>query len=193
MQAQLMYSRRQDTHWTQLSRWILTGNQSKGKLVFYLGKRHSLMVCSRCRGYKTLTLWTHHLGMRRMNRLATMECKREDTEMVSIFFQLFNEALAKHVGDENYKFNPSMICTDEAGAFLQAIRNVFGEEYLNRIVSFQWHFKQCAHRQLPNIRTDDQASFMFYVNRICTASTVAEYKLYASGLEEICKRNKCVK
>ena len=122
-----------------------------------------------------------------------MECKREDTEMVSIFFRLFNEALAKHVGNENYKFNPSMICTDEAGAILPAIRNVFGEEYLNRIVSCQWHFKQCAHRQLPNIRTDDQASFMFYVNRICTASTVAEYKLYASGLEEICKRNKCVK
>ena len=131
--------------------------------------------------------------MRRMNRLATMECKHEDTEMVSIFFRLVNEVLAKHVGNENYKFNPSMICTDEAGAILQAIRNVFGEEYLNRIVSCQWHFKQCAHRQLPNIRADDQASFMFYVNRICTASTVAEYKLYASGLEEICRRNKCGK
>ena len=47
-----------------------------------------------------------------------------------IFFRLFNEALAKHVGNENYKFNPSMICTDEAGAILQAICNVFGEEYL---------------------------------------------------------------
>ena len=148
---------------------------------------------SRCRGYKTLTLWTHHPGMRHMNRLATMECKREDTEMVSIFFRLFNEALAKHVGNENYKFNPLMICTDEAGAILQAIHNVFGKEYLNRIVSCQWHFKQCAHRQLPSIRADDQASFMFYVNRICTASTVAEYKLYASGLEEICRRKKCVK
>ena len=121
---------------------------------------------SHCRGYKTLMLWTHHLGMCHINRLATMECTREDTEMVSIFFWLFNEALAKHVGDENYKFNPSMICTDEAGAILQAIRNVFGEEYLNQIVSCQWHFKQCAHRQLPNIRADDQACFMFYVNRI---------------------------
>ena len=148
---------------------------------------------SHCRGYKTLTLWTHHPGMRHMNRLVTMECKREDTEMVSIFFWLFNEVLAKHVGDENYKFNPAMICTDEAGAILQAICNVFGEEYLNRIVSCQWHFTQCARRQLPNIRADDQASFVFYVNRICTTSTVAEYKLYASGLKEICKRNKCVK
>ena len=57
---------------------------------------------SRCRGYKSLMLWTHHPGMCHMNRLATMECKCEDTEMVSIFFQLFNEVLAKHVGDKGF-------------------------------------------------------------------------------------------
>ena len=70
---------------------------------------------SRCKGYKTLTLWTHHPGMRRMNRLATMECKKEDTEMVEIFFRLFNEALANFLGEEGYKFNPTMLCMDEAG------------------------------------------------------------------------------
>ena len=86
---------------------------------------------SHCRVYKTLILWTQHPGMHHMNRLAMMECKHEDTEMVSIFFWLFNEALAKHVSNENYNFNPLMICTDEAGDILQAIRNVFGEEYLN--------------------------------------------------------------
>ena len=104
-----MYSRCQDTHWTQLSRWILTGSQSKGKISL-LSREMAFFdgMHSHCRGYKTLTLWTHHPGMHRMNRLATMECKREDTEMVSIFFRLFNEALAKHVGDENYKFNPLM-------------------------------------------------------------------------------------
>ena len=148
---------------------------------------------SHFRGYKTLTLWTHHLGMYCINRLATMEYKCEDTQMVSIFFQLFNEALAKYVGDENYKFNPLMICTDEAGANLQAIHDVFDEEYLKRIVTCQWHFKQCAHRQLNKINPNNQASFMFHVNKICTASTLAEYKFYAAGFEEICKRNKCVK
>ena len=74
---------------------------------------------SRCKGYKTLTLWTHHPGMRRMQRLAMMECKKESMEMIEIFFQLFNKALANFVGDPNYKFNPSMICMDEAGANLQ--------------------------------------------------------------------------
>ena len=85
---------------------------------------------SRCKGYKTLTLWTHHPGMRRMQHLATMECKKESTEMIEIFFRLFNEALANFVGDPNYKFNPSMICMDEAGANLQGLRRVFGDAFM---------------------------------------------------------------
>ena len=53
-----------------------------------------------------------------MNRLATMECKKEDTEMVEIFFRLFNEALANFLGEEGYKFNPTMLCMDESGVNL---------------------------------------------------------------------------
>ena len=60
-----------------------------------------------------------------MNHLATMECKKEDTEMVEIFFRLFNEALANFLGEEGYKFNPMMLCMDEAGVNLQGVRNVF--------------------------------------------------------------------
>ena len=61
-----------------------------------------------------------------MNRLATMECKKEDTEMVEIFFRLFNEALANFLSEEGYKFNPMMLCMDEVGANIQGVRNVFG-------------------------------------------------------------------
>ena len=31
-----------------------------------------------------------------------MECKKEDTKMVEIFLKLFNKALAKFVGEDNY-------------------------------------------------------------------------------------------
>ena len=85
---------------------------------------------SQYKGYKTLTLWTHHPGMSRMQHLATMECKKESTEMIEIFFQLFNEALANFVSDPNYKFNASMICMDEAGANLQGLRRVFGDAFM---------------------------------------------------------------
>ena len=69
-----------------------------------------------------------------MNRLATMECKKEDTEMVEIFFRLFNEALANFLGEEGYKFNPMMLCMDEAGVNIQGVRNVFGNAFMSRVV-----------------------------------------------------------
>ena len=82
-----------------------------------------------------------------MNRLATMECKKEDTEMVEIFFRLFNEALANFLGEEGYKFNPTMLCMDEAG--------LFSDAFMSQVVSCQWHFMECAWRQLPYIDVND--------------------------------------
>ena len=72
-------------------------------------------------GFKTLTLWVHHPGMRRMKRLASMDCKRETKDMVSLFFQLFNSALQDFTGDPKYMFNPAMVVTDEAGAIHQGL------------------------------------------------------------------------
>ena len=115
---------------------------------------------SRCKGYKTLTLWMHHPGMRKMQRLATMDCKKESTDMIALFFEIFNEALAEVVGEKGYKFNPSMICVDEAGANLQGLRKIFGDEFMERVVTCQFHFKQCARKQLKNIDENDKATFM---------------------------------
>ena len=55
---------------------------------------------SRCKGYKTLTLWMHHPEMRKMQRLATMDCKKETADMIALFFETSNEALAEVVGEK---------------------------------------------------------------------------------------------
>ena len=105
---------------------------------------------------------------------------------------MFNEALENFVGDPNYKFNPSMICMDEAGANLQGLRRVFGDAFMVRVVSCQWHFKECTKRQLKNINVNDRATFWHLVGKICTAQTFAEYKKYSDALEHICKKNNCI-
>ena len=128
-----------------------------------------------------------------MQCLAMMECKKESTEMIEIFFRLFNKALVSFVSDKNYKFNPSMICIDEAGANLQGLRRIFDDEFMHRVVSCQWHFKQCTKRQLNKIDPNDQATFWQLVCKICTAQTYAEYKDYSDGLEHICKKNNCIR
>ena len=58
------------------------------------------------KGYKTLTLWTYHHGMRCVMHLATMEAERENTECFSLFLTLWNNLLAEVSGIPGYKFNP---------------------------------------------------------------------------------------
>ena len=147
----------------------------------------------RVRGFKTLTLWVHHPGLRRMKRLASMDCKRETKDMVALFFELFNSALQDYTGDPNYHFNPIMLVTDEAGAIHNGLHEVFGFDFLERISTCQWHFKRCAWRQLIHVREDDRATFRDTVNKICAATTALEYELLAATMDEICKRNKIMR
>ena len=146
----------------------------------------------RCQGYKMMTLWTHHPALRKMQRLATMEVERETKENVALFFKLFNEALSTYVGDPNYKFNPCFIMTDEAGANVQGLHEVFGEEFLERIATCQWHFEECACRQLKNVKQHQWKSYMKWVKKILGAHTVDEYKKYSKALEDICRDNNIV-
>ena len=62
---------------------------------------------SRVRGYKTLTLWVYHLGMCKVLLLAVMEMESENTEMVTLFFNFFNECLKEFTGDKSYNFLPN--------------------------------------------------------------------------------------
>ena len=144
-------------------------------------------------GFKMLTLWVLHPGMRRMKCLASMDCKKETTHMVELFFRLFNSALQDFTGNPNYVFNPAMVVTDEAGAIHQGLHNVFGHQFLDHISTCQWHFKKCAWWQIVHMWEDDQASFHETVNGICEASTAAEYEVLSALMDQICQCNHVIR
>ena len=111
--------------------------------------------------------------------------------MVAQFYNLFNEALANYKGEKGYKFNLSMICCNEAGANLQAICEVYGEDfYNNKVATCYWHFFRCVECQLNRIDVNERKMFMDAVHALCKASTVMEYKRLSALLEGICKRSK---
>ena len=147
----------------------------------------------RVKGFKTLTLWVHHPGLRRMKRLASMEVERETAENVELFFTIFNDALREYTGDPHYVFNPAMFVSDEAGAIHQGMYRVFGDAFLEKISTCQWHFKRCAWWQIIHIDEDDRATFRYAVNGICKARTNHEYELLEGLLDDICQRNKIVR
>jgi hypothetical protein len=69
-----------------------------------------------------------HLGahvyveiLRKIVKIATMECENESTEMMIIFWNLLNEVLEAFTGTEGYKFNPKGWAVDEHGGNWAAI------------------------------------------------------------------------
>ena len=85
---------------------------------------------SRVKGYKSLSLWTYHPGMKRVIHLATMEAEKEDMECLTLFLNLFNSLLSQVSGIVNYRFNPVKMMCDEAGANFLAIEAALGSEFI---------------------------------------------------------------
>ena len=58
----------------------------------------------------------------------------------------------KSVERKKYKFNPYRFYVDEAGANKNAIANVFGRRGLEKTVTCQFHFLQCAHAKAQHVK-----------------------------------------
>ena len=57
--------------------------------------------------------------------LATMETKAESSTTCALFWKMWNKALGEVKGDPNYTYNPKGFMTDEAGANVNGILQVY--------------------------------------------------------------------
>ena len=143
---------------------------------------------TRCKGWKTLTLWVYHPVSRRLMRLATMEVKHEDTPNCVLFWKVFNKMLSVVKGEDNYKFNPVGFMTDEGGAVLNGIKEIFGDDGMRKTYTCQFHFKQCLHRQvnkIPNELNDIRTEFEMLAIQMLTVSTLPEWKTIKARLDTL--------
>ena len=80
-------------------------------------------------GYKALMLWTYHPGMRKVIKLASMEAKRENTNLITLFLQLLNSVLRDVSKIEDYSFNPCGLMHDGANTNFNAVEKVLGKKF----------------------------------------------------------------
>ena len=117
-----------------------------------------------------------------------MEVKHEDTSNCALFWKVFNKMLGVVKGEDNYKFNPVGFMTDEGGAVLNGIKEVFGDDGMRKTYTCQFHFKQCLHRQLnkiPNELDDIRAEFEMLAIQMLTVSTLVEWKAIKARLDTL--------
>ena len=77
----------------------------------------------------TLSLSLYHPLLRKQILLGTMHFESENKEHSETFWNLWNEALSSGL-EEGYMLNPAGLILDEKGSNWNAIKNVFGCEFI---------------------------------------------------------------
>ena len=162
----------------------------RDELAFFDGKH------GRVNGFKSLGMWTLHHGLGKIVCLATMEARSEDTKNCVTFFQLVNKALQKFTGIPDYKFNPKAIMSDSAGSIENAVRIVFGHEFVDRrrFCTCQWHFNNNAEQRARNIQDPQQAAdFLFACKNAVESKTIPVFNRWWRLIEGIAETSPNVK
>ena len=143
----------------------------------------------RVRNFVTLTMWVFHPGMRGMIILSVMECPKEDTDNIELFFRNFNGALSEYLKEDNYLWDPFLLMVDEKGANFKAISRVFGENWRQtKAVTCQFHFQNCAEHYIQHIPDDEKNYFRRLCRELCGAHTREHYKLIADQIISTCDK-----
>ena len=145
---------------------------------------------NRCRDFISLALWVYHTSMRKLLKLACMECRTESSKTVGMFFRIWNKALMVASGKSTpYIFNPRNIMVDSAGSNYRGIKEVYGLSYMsNKIISCQWHFLNIMEQIVVHLEVEkDREEFMNLCHSLCDKKTIDEYKLCAARLDQLAK------
>ena len=95
-----------------------------------------------------LTLSVYHPLLRKQIPLATMDCESENKESAELFWKIWIEALQEF--NSEIKFNPTGIILDEKSCNWNAMKKYFGDGFIKRCVSGEFHFKQSVTRRLKD-------------------------------------------
>jgi hypothetical protein len=171
--------------------YVFKASLGMARLAFEMDRDGGGVLCNefahvdathtRCRGFKSVTLWTYHPVMRKLLRLVVMDVEKEDSENLQKFWELLNEMLFSLFGK---KFNPAGFVADEHHANWISINKVFGSDVLQRVVSCEFHFKQSLQRHSKRIKGVAADSFIRLGENMLTASSLLEFEAACSELKK---------
>ena len=120
-------------------KWTWTHNTFVKRVCFFDGK------VKRCKNFVTLTASVYHPMLQKQLRLATTECKSEDSTNIGRLQNNFNKTL-KDVMKTEKKFSHVGWTTDMATANFNSLQLIYGEDVLHKIKECEFHFRQSISR-----------------------------------------------
>ena len=121
-----------------------------------------------------------------------MRCESENKENSETFWNLWNEALSSGL-EERYMFNPAALMLNEKGSNWNAIKNIFGCEFMERCISCEFHFKQSVNRKMKDsifTNSEDREKFRNLTRNMLKAQTEMQFKTAVTNLEQFITEKK---
>ena len=143
---------------------------------------HLDVIHSRCKGWRTYTSY-YDVPLQCMIKLCTMDTIAECKETCAIFLKNINYMLRDFIVDNkpdaeaaNCVFNPYHLKDDEAGGNKIAMREVFGEDFVeNRTSNCLFYFDLSVERHKKLVRKDNRESYQTLCHDLKNAPTEEEY------------------
>ena len=124
-----------------------------------------------------LTLSVYHPLLRKQIILATMDCESENKDNCELFWRTWNDALADF--QAGLIFDPAGVILDERGCNWNALKEVYGEDFITRCSSCEFHFKQSVNRRLKETVFSGEKSadrFRSLSKRMLEAQTEVQFE-----------------
>ena len=141
----------------------------------------------RVKDHATFGLHVYHPVVRKLIRVVSMECSKEDTSAIS-FFETLNNAMSE-VSGKATTFNPIGFIVDEYGPNHLGLQKVFGHEVQDRIATCAFHYKQPA-KACQKLSQDRRQLFQKLGSDLFELVTDQEYSQCIRRLEAFTAENK---
>ena len=105
------------------------------------------------------------------------DCESEDEDNFELFQRTWNNAQADLRA--GLTFDPAGVSLDERGCNWNALKEVYGKDFITRCSSCEFHFKQSVNRRLKEIifLGDESADrFRSLTNRMLEAQTEVQFE-----------------
>ena len=143
----------------------------------------------------TLSLSLYHTLLHKQSLLATVHCESENKENPETFWNLWNEALSSSL-EKRCMFNPAGLILDDKGLNWNAIKNVFGCEFVERSISCEFHFTQSVNRKMNDsmfTNSEDREKFRNLTRKMLEIQTEIQFKTAVTNLESFITERKRTK
>ena len=143
---------------------------------------------SRCKGWKTYTLSYYDEILRKIVKLATMECLGENKENCELFFRKIIQMVK--TDNDQVEFVPSSVMDDEHGGNKIGMAAVFGEDYVkNATASCEYHFKNSVERHKKYIKeNEDKLIYFTLMMKLKNSATRSSYHEAFGKIEALAEK-----